>query len=81
MGILNANPLLEQFMGYHTTPLNQPCVSQNEGGVWEAYVIFTESHSKWWPGIAAQEGPGWIVNLVEKWGSIFKVSFKDSSFG
>lgn len=73
--------MLEQFMCYHMTPLNQPCVSQNERGVWDAYVILTESHSKWWPEITAQEGQGCIVNLVEKLGSIFKVSLKASSFG
>lgn len=38
--------MLEQFTCYHVSPSNQPCVSKNEEGMWEAHITFSESHSK-----------------------------------
>lgn len=46
--------MLQQFTCYHMTSSNQPHVSENEEGMWEAYVMFLGSQDKWQPGIPAQ---------------------------
>lgn len=44
--VLNANSMLQQFTCHHMTSSDQPHVSENEEGMWEAYVMFSGSQDE-----------------------------------